>query len=159
MGIRQEAVKQRCGPCLFHAELYNSRSGIKCRDQLGCKQHHDHSDQLCHDNGYQNAKPGSFPGALGLSGAEILSHECCHRHGKAVDGQERKAFDLGIGAISCHSHFAKGVDIGLLYHHIGKRNNRILNTRGKSDPDNPPQHRQIKADAGKAQLIALFGSE
>ena len=82
-------------------------------------------NQLRKDNGCDAAEDGSFFHTVVFLGAQVLAGKGSHGQGKAGNRQKAEAFDLGIGAASCHGSRAEGVDVGL-HHHIGKGDDGIL---------------------------------
>ena len=155
VGKRQQAVKQRRRPGLFHPKADHLRGGVKGRDHLRGKYKHHDPDQLRQDDGHQNPKAGPLLRPLKLPCAQILPHKGGQRHRKAVDGQEAKALHLGIGAVARHGGLAEGVDIGL-HDHVGKGNDGILHAGGKADPDHLDQDPFVKADLPQPQTVVFL---
>ena len=145
VGKCQKKIEQSHRAGLGRSIYDNLRIIVKGGDEQGREGIDENADELCSDDGAENAKAGSLFRPLILSGAEILAHERGKGHGKAGDRQESEAFDLRIGAASRHRHFPETVDIGLDYH-VSQRYNGVLETGRETVCDDLPQESCVKPD-------------
>ena len=70
-----------------------------------------------------------------LVSAQILPNKGGQCHRKTGDGKESETLDLGVGTAAGHGSGTEAVDIGL-NHQIGNADDGILNSGGKTEPDN-----------------------
>ena len=72
----------------------------------------------------------------------------------AGDGQEGKAFKLGIGAAAGNGVFVEHIDVRL-DNDIGKGDNGILNTGGQPVANDLAQHGSLDAQTAEAEAVVL----
>ena len=121
-----------------HTVGHDFRAAAENADELRREEVGENTEGFCHQTGTGEAKSHTFFHPVIFLCAEILSHESRQSHGKAGNRKEGETFDFGIGAAAGHGCITKAVDIGL-NHQIGKGNDGILNTGGKTEPDDGSQ--------------------
>ena len=154
MGEGQQEVEQGDGPCLGDAVGDYLGIAVESSDEKRGGKIDGKAHQLSHDNGAEDAEPGSFFGAIILPGAQILADEGGQGHGKTGDGKKAEAFDFRIGSAACHGQSAEAVDIGL-HHHIRDGNDGILKTGGKAVLNDLFQIKAVKTDFLRVKPVVL----
>ena len=131
VGECKQTVEQCDGTGLTDSEFYDSGSLVEQRDEPGSKNIAAYAYELRQKHGGKDAEAGAFFCPVVLLCPQILADEGGACHIEAGDGQECKAFDLGMGAIGRHSQLSEGIDLGL-HDHVGESDDGILDAGGQS---------------------------
>ena len=155
VGESQEEVEQTDSSGVHGAVGYNLGAIVEEGDEVRSENIGGNTDGFCHDAGAGNTESNTLSYPVMLMSTQILADKGGQSHGEAGDGQESKAFDLGMGTAAGHGGRAEAVDVGLDYQ-IGKTDDRILNTGGQAEPDNGLQTAEIVPDFANIQPIRFI---
>ena len=155
VGESQEEVEQTDSSGVHGAVGHNLGAIVEEGDEVRSENVGGDADDFSHDAAAGNAETHTLSYPVMLMGTQILTDESGQSHGEAGNGQESKAFNLGVGTAAGHSGRAEAVDIGLDYQ-IGKTNDGILNTGGQAEPDNGLQTAEVIPDFTNIQPVRLI---
>ncbi len=158
VGEGQQAEEQADGAHMPRAVIHHLRIVIEEGNHLGREEIAHRAHQRCHGYGANDAEGDALFGAAVLLRAQILTHEGGKRLCKAGYRQERKAFQLGIGATAGHGSFAEAVDIGL-HDHIRNGNHTVLYTRRQTVTDDFLEAVFVKTDFPKTDFIRSINTQ
>ena len=154
MGKGEQEIEQGDNARLCGAVFDHARGAVKDADQLRGKNIVEDADGFRHQHSGKDRKARPLFGAVIHACAEILADKGGGRHVKAGDGQENKAFDLGVDAVARHGEFSEGIDLGL-DDNIGKGDNRILHAGRKPVAEDLGQDCFMKADTAYFHSIDI----
>ena len=150
----QQEIKERYCLGLGYAAGNHLGIAVEKADQAGRKKVDGDAHKLRGGDGAENAEDDALSHPLILARPHILADKGGQRQGKAGHRQEGKAFDFGVGAASGHSRGAEFINVGL-HHHVGQRNDGILQACGETVADNLAQHKGIKMNLLKGNPVLL----
>ena len=139
----QQAEKQR--NCARLADPQLDHAGIRVKQSYELRREYvtTYADSLRQHHGRKNTEARPLLRPVILFCPQVLADKGSTGHIKACDGQERKTFNLRMGAVSRHCQLSEGIDLGL-DDDIGKGDDGILHPRRKSVMDDFLQHITVK---------------
>ena len=125
MAERQQAVEQRDGVGLPHAERNDVGLAAESADEPRRRSVDGGADDLGHEHRAQTPELHALLHAVRPARADVLADERRQCHGKAGHGQEGEALHLAVRAAPGHGLCTERVDVGL-HNDVGNRDDRVL---------------------------------
>ena len=150
--IGEQTVKEGNDTRLPRCQRDNLRRPAEQTCQLRHGKIHGDADQLGKQQGADDAEARAGFCAVIFLRAEVLAGIGRKRHGKACNRQEGEAFELAVGAVSCHGDFAEGIDVRL-HDDVCKSDDGILHAGRKPVAKNQADHFTIGAQMRQPQTV------